>query len=119
MLVSQSGTLWFLPNHAVPTRSGQHLRHHGSSCWYLSAITRVSIAQFGDGACAGGMVIAAGKECRPRRRAQRGSVKTCVAQARVGKTIQIGCGDLAAERTPLSEAAVLDQYEQDVRRSVG
>ena len=64
------------------------------------------------------VMVAAGYERRARRAAERGRVKVVVAKAFRGQLVHRRRGDAAAERAVLTEPAIVDQDEQDVRRAL-
>ena len=73
--------------------------------------------QFGDGAHADRVVVAAGQQRLPGRRAQRGGVEPGVAQPAVGQPLRHRGVDRAAEHAGGAEAHVVEQDHQDVRRA--
>src|SRR3954462_4081472 len=116
MLVSQSATLWFLPMKGGAVAAlAQDLREHRDALGDLAAVARVGVAHLGDDAGAGGVMVAPGEQGCAGRRAKRGGVEARVAQPRPRQAIEVGRGDLSAERAPLAESRVVDEDEQDVR----
>jgi hypothetical protein len=70
-----------------------------------------------DGAEADRMVVPPGEQGRARRGTQRGDVEPVVAQPRLGHLRVAGGVDRPAERARVAEAGVVDEHQQDVRRS--
>ena len=64
------------------------------------------------------MVVAAGEECGPRRRAERRGVEAGVAQTRVRDAVQCRRGDHAAKGAGRAEANIIGHYQQNVRRAL-
>ena len=64
------------------------------------------------------MVVAAGQQGHARRRAECRRVEAVVFESLARETIQRGHGNLAAERTRVTEPDVIDQEDDDVRRSL-
>ena len=73
--------------------------------------------QLGDGAHADRVVVAAGQQRLPGRRAQRGGVEPAVAQPAVGQPLRHRGVDRAAEHAGGAEADVVEQDHQHVRRA--
>src|SRR5213595_1930082 len=65
------------------------------------------------------MMVATRQERGTRRRAESGRVETCVAQTILCQPIQIRRRNLTAESAPLTEAAVINQHEEHIRRFFG
>src|SRR6266480_7920376 len=65
------------------------------------------------------MMVASRQERGTRRRAQSGRVKACVAQTILCQPVKVRRWNLTAESAPLSEAAVINQHEEHIRRSFG
>ncbi len=65
-----------------------------------------------------GVTVATGQQRGPRRRADGRHVEPVVAHAAVGHPGVVGGLDRAAECARVSEARVVDEHEQDVRRTV-
>ena len=74
--------------------------------------------RLGDDAEADRVVVAAGDQRRPRRRAQRGRVEVGVAQPVGGDAVQRRRRDDAAEGGRRGEADVVGHDQQDVRRAL-
>ncbi len=72
---------------------------------------------FGDHAEAGAVMVPAGEQRGPCRRAERGVVHLGVAQAPLGKLVQGGRRHEAAEGGVRAEARVIDENQQHVRRA--
>ena len=73
----------------------------------------------GDGAGADTGVVASGQDGRAGRRADGGGVEGVVAKALIGELAQRGRVDLAAERVRDTEADVIEQHDEDIRRVLG
>ena len=65
------------------------------------------------------MAVATGEQRRPRRRAERRDVEAVVAEALVRHPRVVRRVDRPAEGRGVSEAGVVDQHQQDIRRPVG
>src|SRR6516164_10312312 len=63
------------------------------------------------------MMIAAGEQRGAGWRAQRRRMEARVTQTLLGKPVQVWRRYLPPERAPLSEACIVDQYQQDIRRT--
>ena len=97
----------------------QRLRHHGAALGDLAGVAGEAVAELGDVAGGGAVVVAPSQEGGARRRAERGGVEARVTQAPLGQAVEVGRRDLAAEGPPLAEAAVVDDDQQDVGRAGG
>src|SRR6185437_900171 len=64
-------------------------------------------------------MVAAGNQRGARRTAKRCRVEMVVAQPLRGKLVHRRRRNAAAESTELAEAAVIDQDQQNIRRSLG
>ena len=64
------------------------------------------------------VMVAAGQDARPARRAQRGRVHVVVAQAVRGERVEAGRRDRAAVTAQLPEPGVIQHDEQHVRRAL-
>src|SRR5262249_31497527 len=93
----------------------QHLAARAAAARQDAGVTVVPRGYLGYAGERGGMMIAAGDEGRPRRGAQRGRVEGGVPEPFRGQLVQGGRRDAAAERAVLTEARVVDQYEENVR----
>ncbi len=96
----------------------QHLRAHRAALGDLAGVAGEAVAELGDDPGSAAVVVAPGQQRRARRGAEGRRVETGVAQARLRQPVEVGRGDLSAERRPLSEAAIVDDDEQHVRRAV-
>jgi hypothetical protein len=65
------------------------------------------------------MMVAAGEQRLPRRRAQRSGVQSGVLHAARGELLEIGRLARAAEGAARAETHVVDQNDQHVRRALG
>ena len=77
-------------------------------------IAGIARSDFADHAEADGVMIAAGDECRARRRAQRGRVEIRVAQAALGDAVHGGRRYDAAECARSAETLVIGHDQQNV-----
>src|SRR5271156_3941931 len=82
-------------------------------------IARVAGGQFANDAEADRVVVAAGDQGGPRRRAKRGGVELDVTQARLGDAVQVRRRDNAAEGAGYAVALVIGHDEQHVGRVLG
>ena len=82
-------------------------------------VARETRRQLGDHAEAHRVMVAAGDQRRPRRRAQRGGVELGVAQPRLRDPVQRRRRDDAAERAADAIALVVGHDQQDVGRALG
>ncbi len=83
-----------------------------------AVVAGVAGRQLGDDAEARRMVVAAGDERGPRRRAERGGVELGVAQPGVRDAVQRRRGDDSAEGARRAEADVVGHDEKDVGRAL-
>ena len=97
----------------------QHLGDRGGRVRDLAGRARQGRRHLRDEAHVHGVVVAAGLEGGPRRRAERGRVEVVVAQAGLGEPVERGRRDRAAERARRPEAEVVDQHDDHVRRPGG
>src|SRR5262245_10530011 len=97
----------------------QYLRNHSSTCRDLTAVTGVGVAQLGDSAGTCGVMIAAGEQCRSRRRTESRCVKARVAEPACRHAVEIGRRDQPPKSTPLAEAGVVDEDDKDIRCASG
>ncbi len=81
-------------------------------------VARESGRELADRAEADRVAVAAGEQSRSRRRAQRCNVEAVVLQALVGRPGVVGRRDRPAEGRRIPEAGVVDQDQEDVRRTV-
>ena len=82
-------------------------------------IAGVAGGQFADDAEADRVVVAAGDQRRPRRRAKRRRVELRVAQPRLGDAVQVRRRDDAAKGARHAVALVVGHDEQHVGRALG
>ena len=82
-------------------------------------VAREAGGHFADDAEADRVVVAAGDQRRPRRRAERGGVELRVAQSRLGDAVHRRCRDDAAKGARDAVALVVGHDEQHVRRAFG
>ena len=82
-------------------------------------VARVAGGLLGDDAEADRVMVAAGDQRRPRRRAERGRVELRVAQARLRDAVQCGRRNDAAERAGNAVPVIVGHDQQDVRRTLG
>src|SRR5262249_16797077 len=99
--------------------ASQDLGRQGAAPWDDTGIAGVPGAVFDNDAGADGMVVAAGKECRSSRRAERGRVELVVLEPVVSKLVHVRSGNRSAEGTAHAEAHVIQQDEKDVRAALG
>jgi len=64
------------------------------------------------------VVVPAGQQRRPRRRAQRGDMEPVVPQPRFGHPRVVRGADRPAERARVAEPGIVDQHQQDIRGSL-
>ena len=100
---------------AVPVQL-QHLRERRAVLRNERRIPRETGGKLADGAEPDGMVVAAGQQRRPGRRAQRRHMEPVVPDTLVSDPGHAGRGDRAAERARLAEARIIDQHQQHVGR---
>ena len=65
------------------------------------------------------VVVAAGQQARARRRAQRGGVEVREAVPGAGQGVEARRGDVGAVAAELGVADVVEEHDDDVRRSLG
>ena len=97
----------------------QHFADGAAASRQNARVTVVAGRDLGDAGECGGVMIAAGDECGPRRAAEGGGVEAVVAKAFGGEAVHSRRRDAAAEGAELAEAAVVDQDEKDVWRAFG
>ncbi len=95
----------------------QHLGHRRRSLRDHAGVAIPIHRALGDRAVADALVVAAGEQRRPRRRADRRRVERVVGDALVREAAQRRRVHLAAERRRLAEADVVEQDDQHVRRA--
>ncbi len=83
------------------------------------ALARRRRREFGDGAHAGRVVVAAGQERLPGGRAQRGGVEPVVLEAGGRQFLKVRRPARAAKRAARAKAHVVNQNDQDVGRARG
>ena len=96
-------------------RLGQ--RRHGVG--QHRAVARRAGGGLGDATHAAGMVVAAGQQRLPRRRAERGGVEAVVLQAARRQLLRGRRLAGAAEGAGRTESGVIDQDDQDIGRPLG
>src|SRR5262249_38911923 len=79
------------------------LRNHRTTPRNLPGVAGEAATKLGDATGGRGVVVAARKQGRPRRRAKRGRVEAGVPEAVFGQLVQVGCRDLPPEGAPLAE----------------
>ena len=84
-----------------------------------AVVARVTRGHFADHAATHRVVVAAGDERRPRRRAERGGVELRVAQARIRETIHRRRRDDTAKGSGDAVALIVGHYQQHVGRAPG
>ena len=84
--------------------------------WQRGGVAGEPAGELADRAEPDRMVVAAGEQRRPGRRAQRGHVEPVVAQPTSGQARVVGGLDRAAEGARVAEAGIVDQDQQHVRR---
>ena len=72
----------------------------------------------GDTAHSGCVLITTGQQACTRRRAHRRGVETAVAQTLFGETVEVRCFDIGTETTDLRVANIVENDEDNVRRSL-
>ena len=97
----------------------QHLRQRCDVVRSLSRVAREGSGRFGDAAHVVHVVVAAGEQCGPRRRTDRGGVELIVAQPVRGETLGGRHAHRSAESTGHAEAHVVHEDDEHVRRSCG
>ena len=95
----------------------QHLGKGAGLARDLAAIAGIAAVEVGEAAHADRMVIAAGQQGRPRRRAHGGGVEAGVAQALRPATINSRRRDRRAVAAEIGEADVVEQNDQNIRRA--
>ncbi len=80
-------------------------------------VAGVADGTFGNVAEADGVMVAAGQQRRPGRRTQRGVVHLGVAQTALGQLVEGRRGNDAAEGRVRTEARIIDQDQQHIRRA--
>jgi hypothetical protein len=103
---------------AVPVRQ-QHLRQEPVLERDLSVVTRVARGHLVDRRGRVRVMVTAGHDARPRRRAQRRGVHIRIQQPAGGQRIQIRRGDRAAITPQLPEPGVIQHDHQHIRRTRG
>ena len=97
----------------------QHLRQEPVLERDAAVVARVPGRQLVDRRRRVGVVVAAGDDARPRRRAQRRGVHVGVQQAAGGQRVEIRRRDRAAVAAELPEPGVIQHDEQHIRRASG
>ena len=93
--------------------------HKGSAVLrHARRIPRERAGQLPDRSEADGVVVAAGQQSGPGRRADRGHMEAVIREALLADARHRRRRDRAAERRRVAEACVVDQHEQHVRRAV-
>ena len=82
-------------------------------------VAGIAGGHFADDAVADRVVVAAGDQRGPRRRAKRGGVELRVAQPRLRDAIHRRCRDDTAEGARHAVALIVGHDEQHVRRALG
>ena len=96
----------------------QHLGQHPVLERHAPVVAGVAGRQLHDARDAVGVVVAAGQDARPRRRAQRRGVHVRVAQALRGDAIDVGRLDEPAEARQLAVSDIVEHEEEHVRGAV-
>ena len=96
----------------------QHFGQGSDRVRALSGIAGIGGRDLGDAAHVVHVVVAAGEQRDPRRRAKRGRVELVVAQAVVGERLDRRHVDRPAECARLAEAHVVDEDDQHIRRAL-
>src|SRR5262249_14650592 len=94
-----------------------NLRDHRTTPRHLPGVAGEAASELGDAAGGRGVMVSAGEDCRPRRRAEGGRVVAGVLEAVPGELVEVWRRNLPAEGAPLTEAAIVDQDEEDVGRT--
>ena len=100
---------------AVPVHL-QHLRKRRAVLRDERRISGEAAGKLADRAKTDGMVVAAGEQRRPGRRAQRRHMEPVVPDTLLSDPGHGGRGDRAAERTRLTKTRIIDQHQQHIRR---
>ena len=82
-------------------------------------VARIAAGELAHGAEADRVAVAAGEQRRPGRRADGRDMEAVVADTALGHPGVVRGLDRAAERARVAEAGVVDEHEQDVRRTIG
>ena len=97
----------------------QDLRQHPVLERHHAVVARIAGRQLGDAGHPVRVMVAAGDDARPRRRAQRRRVHVVVAQPLGRDPVQVRRPDRAPVAAELTEAGVVEHDEQHVRRTLG
>ena len=96
----------------------QHLRERRAVLRNERRIPGEAAGKLADRAETDGMVVAAGQQRRPGRRAQRRHMEPVVPDTLLSDPGHGGRGDRAAERTRLTKTRIIDQHQQHIRRAL-
>ena len=72
----------------------------------------------GDTAHSGCVLVATSEQTGASRRTHRGGVETAIAQTLFGETVEVRCFDIGTETTDLRVANIVENDEDNVRRSL-
>ncbi len=97
----------------------QRLREHSVLERHHAVIAGIARCELRDARHSVGVMVAAGHDARPARRAERRRVHVVVAQPFGGDAVQVRRADRAAVAAQLAESGVVEHDEQDVRRALG
>ena len=97
----------------------QDLRDERGALWDHAGVAGIAGAHLDDDAGRGGVVIPAGEERGPRRRTERGGVKTIVLEPVVGELLEVWRRDRPSEGRAHAEPHVVEQDQQDVGAALG
>jgi hypothetical protein len=96
----------------------EHLRERRRVFRQHRRVARKATRHLRDAAHPNRVMVTAGQQRRPRRRAHRGHVKPVVPQALCGDPIVVRGVDRPAEGARVTEPGVIDQHDQHVRGAV-
>ncbi len=96
----------------------QDLRERSAILGQEPRVAGEAARELSHGAEADRVVVAPGEQRSPRRRAQRRYVEAVVLETVLAHAVEVRCRDRAPERARLAEARVVDQHEENVRRSL-
>lgn len=104
----------FAHRQRAPARVTQHAWQGGRRARNPRGVARIRRRQVGEEPHADRVMVAAGQQCRPGGRTQRGHMKPVVPQAAGGQSVNSRRGDIRTVATKLGKPEVVEQDHDDV-----